>query len=62
MTGGSADEVGLSLTYHESGLVEVEARPACSQERVGGTTRRLPTWTPRLPLVDGRDVANRTCV
>jgi len=30
------DEVGISLTYHESGLVEVEARPAYSQERVGG--------------------------
>ncbi|MDQ1439250.1 MAG: site-specific recombinase [Acidimicrobiaceae bacterium] len=32
------DEVGLSLTYHESGLIEVEARPAYSQERVGGGT------------------------
>ena len=32
------DEVGISLTYHESGLVEVEARPAYSQERVGGAT------------------------
>lgn len=32
------DEVGVSLTYHESGLVEVEARPAYSQERVGGGT------------------------
>lgn len=32
------DELGVSLTDHESGLVEVEARPAYSQERVGGGT------------------------
>lgn len=32
------DEVGLSLTYHESGLIEVEARPSSTQLGVGGGT------------------------
>jgi hypothetical protein len=43
------DEVCLSLTYHESGLIEVEARPSSTQLGVGGGTRRLSTWTPRCP-------------